>query len=127
MVRMPMEFMAKAQLDTQDFLQAKVRSTGNVGINNVANYPLSFENVVGDKISFFGSSGPHYGIGIQGGVLQFYTPIPASDIAFGTGQSSAMVTNVTFKGNGAVGIGTAAPAATLHVVRGTAFNGTAEF
>jgi hypothetical protein len=44
-----------------------------------------------------------------------HTPIPQNDIVFGWGRSAAMTETVRFKGNGNVGIGTTAPAASLHV------------
>ena len=58
--------------------------SGNLGIGNTApGYPLSFGTVTGDKITFWGNSGPHYGIGLQNALLQFYTDGAGSDIAFG--------------------------------------------
>jgi hypothetical protein len=82
-------------------------------------HPLTFPDAIGDKISFWGGNTAaidnHYGIGIQGGALQFYTPTASENIVFGTGRSGAFTENMRIKGNGRVGIGTNAPAYKLHV------------
>ena len=64
--------------------------TGNLGIGITnAGYPLNFPATTGDKISLYGSSGNHYGFGIQGGLMQMYTDAAAANIAFGYGSSSS--------------------------------------
>lgn len=68
--------------------------------------PLSFANNTGNKISLWGSnSNSHYGLGIQGSLMQLYTDANTSDIAMGYGSSSAFTENVKFLGNGNLHIG----------------------
>ncbi len=89
---------------------------GNVGIGTATpGFPLSFPNTFGDKISIWGQSGPHYGIGQQNCLLQIHTDIARSDVAFGYGDSEHFTETMRIKGTGNVGIGTATPARKLHV------------
>ena len=84
---------------------------GNVGIGNLLpDVPLSFSNTTGHKISLY-SSGitAQYGFGVQGGLLQMYSDVAASDIAFGYGGSTSFTERMRIKGNGNVGIGTNNP------------------
>ena len=96
---------------------------GNIGVGNITpDAPLAFSNTTGSKISFF-SSGvtAQYGIGIQGSLLQVYSDIDESDIAFGYGGSSSFTERMRIRGNGNVGIGTGLPANKLSV------DGSADF
>ncbi|WP_394993193.1 tail fiber domain-containing protein [Emticicia sp.] len=82
----------------------------NLGINtSTPQYPLTFTNTVGDKISLWGgntnNTTNHFGLGIQNNQLQIYTPSSADNIVFGTGRSAAFNEKVRFNGNGKVGIG----------------------
>ncbi len=83
---------------------------GNLGIGTgTPNFPLSFPSTLGDKIGFWGGEGNHYGLGIQGKLLQIHTPEKESDIAFGYGSSGSFTETMRITGNGSVGIGTKDP------------------
>jgi hypothetical protein len=85
----------------------RVKGNGNVGIGtNAPTAPLSFANAIGNKITLWGdASGPHYGLGIQGSLLQMYSSGSNADIAFGYGSSGALTENVRLFGNGNIHIG----------------------
>jgi hypothetical protein len=91
--------------------------TGYLGLN-VTNpgFPLSFPDSLGDKISLWGQSGNHFGLGIAPSLLQIHADAASSDIAFGYGKSSAMTEIMRIKGNGNVGIGTNSPGSKLTVL-----------
>lgn len=92
----------------------------NVGIGTTTpSQPLSFANTQGGKISFFKTGTTHYGIGMQGAMLQVYTPNPDTDILFGWGSSESFNEKFRITGSGLVGIGTEYPSATLDVRRTT--------
>lgn len=95
------------------------RPTGNVGIGEAnPGMPLNFASTLGNKISLFGSSGAHYGLGIQTNLLQLYTPNSSSDITLGYGSSASFTETMRVKGSGRVGIGTNNPSEKLHVAGG---------
>ena len=94
---------------------------GNVGIGQqYPNIPLNFGNDLGNKIALYGNSGNHYGLGIQGSLLQIYSGAQSADVAFGYGHSDNFTETMRIKGTGNVGIGTSAPSAKLHVFGGNA-------
>jgi hypothetical protein len=98
-----------------------ITNGGNVGIGTSApGFLLSFAPVLGDKISLWSNSSNSYGFGIQSSLLQIHTAVAGDDIAFGYGSSASLTENMRIKGNGNVGIGTANPAAKLHVSAGDA-------
>jgi hypothetical protein len=94
---------------------------GNVGIGTTTPaYPLNFANVLGDKISLFGTAADHYGFGIQTNQLQIHTNNSLASIIFGYGNSAAMNETMRIQGDGRVGIGTQAPDNTmLHALTAT--------
>lgn len=93
-----------------------VLKNGNVGlgVNYSPAYPLSFAASTGGKISLYQSGSNHYGMGVQGSLLQFFTDGSGSDIAFGYGSSTSFTERMRVKGNGDVGIGVN-PTEKLHV------------
>jgi hypothetical protein len=79
---------------------------GKVGIGiTKPRCPLSFPDVLGEKISLLGQTSNHYGIGVAPSLLQFYTDVLGSDIAFGYGSSSNFTPTVVVRGTGHLEIG----------------------
>ncbi|HET6994091.1 MAG TPA: hypothetical protein VFI06_03865 [Chitinophagaceae bacterium] len=94
----------------------RIKGNGNVGIGtSTPSYPLSFPNTTGDKISLWGNSGAHYGLGVQGGLLQIHSANSVDDIAFGYGSSGSFTERMRVKGNGNIGIGNSNPSYLLDV------------
>jgi hypothetical protein len=90
-------------------------ASGNVGIGVLPAYPLNFGSTIGDKISLYGTTADHYGLGIQDFKLQIHTVSSSSDIVFGYGRSASLTETMRIKGNGQVGIGTSVPAASAAI------------
>jgi hypothetical protein len=66
---------------------------------------LSFANQLGNKIVLWGDgSSPHYGIGVQSQLLQLYTDLSSSNIAFGYGRSGAFSERMRVVNSGEVGL-----------------------
>jgi len=100
-------------------------NAGKVGIGrNDPPDPLSFANLVGDKIALYGDAGGTYGFGIQGGLLQIHSNNASADIGLGYGTSAAFTERMRVKGNGNVGIGTTTPGAKLHLAGNMKIDGT---
>jgi hypothetical protein len=77
----------------------------NVGIGtNTPGFPLNFDNSVGDKISLWGNTGNHYGLGIQSGLLQIHADASVANIAFGYGQSSSFTERARIINSGEYGM-----------------------
>ena len=97
------------------------RTSGNVGIGQPSpGFPLNFSSTVGNKISLYGNSGNHYGLGIQNNLVQIYAGDSSGDVGFGYGSSTAFTETMRIKGNGNLGIGTNSPASKLHISGGSA-------
>ncbi len=92
-------------------------NTGNVGIGTTTpTVPLQFANLLGNKISLYGSGNNQYGFGIQPGLLQMYADgANSADIAFGGSDSTNFLEKMRIKGNGNVGIGITNPTTKLEV------------
>ncbi|UEG48821.1 hypothetical protein LK994_09250 [Ferruginibacter lapsinanis] len=84
-------------------------TNGKIGIQtNNAQYPLTFADAVGDKISLWGGNTSattnHYGLGIQGSLMQLFTNGASADIAFGYGRSGAFTEKYRMGNNGVLNI-----------------------
>lgn len=99
-----------------------VLQNGNIGIGTTTpGFLLNFPSSLGDKISLWGSSGNHYGFGVQASLLQIHSETSSTDIAFGYGSSSSFTETMRIKGNGNVGIGITTPSLLLHVAKNTSY------
>jgi len=77
----------------------------NVGIGTTTpGFPLNFSNGLGDKISLWGNSGNHYGLGVQSGLLQVHSDASIAHIAFGYGSSSSFNERMRIINNGEYGL-----------------------
>ena len=90
---------------------------GNVGIGTTTpNFPMSFADSGGEKISLYGQdTNSIHGIGIGGQRLEFYVPSTAHNFVFGVGNNANFSEKMRISGNGNVGIGIAGPVAQLDV------------
>lgn len=108
--------LATGGANTAPTTRLSVDASGNVGIGTTTpGFPLNFANSLGDKISLWGNSGNHYGLGIQSGTLQIHGDVSTSKIVFGYGESTNLTETMRIQGNGNVGIGTTTPAGKLDV------------
>jgi hypothetical protein len=94
----------------------------NMGIGfTTPQYPLSFEDYTGDKISLYGGNATktsnHYGLGIQGFQMQLFVPGTSEHIAFGYGRSAAFTELARIEGSGQFLLGTNSSLYTTHLKR----------
>ena len=79
--------------------------SNRLGIGNLTpQFPLSFSQGLGDKISLWSNSTNSYGFGIQGSLLQIHTDVSTADIAFGYGSSSSFSERARIINSGADGM-----------------------
>ena len=85
---------------------------------NTGNGLLSYQNVLGDKISFWKNDATHdFGIGIASGAMRLFTA-GQDRISFGWGNTNSFSESATlFTGNGFLGLNTTNPQAQLHINR----------
>lgn len=96
-----------------------IDNTGKVGIGTLLPYsPFTFNDNFGEKISMYGNAASNFGFGVQDGLFQIHSNSIGSDIGIGTGSSTSFNEIIRIKGAGYIGIGTASPAAKLHVSAG---------
>ena len=94
---------------------------GNLGIGVYpqAGAAVNIQSSQPGKIALEGNpGGVHYGIGVSSNTLMLHVPASGNDIAFGIGSTASFSEVMRLKGDGRVGIGTAAIDAnrTLQVV-----------
>ncbi len=70
----------------------RITHAQNVGIGtSTPGFPLNFASTLGDKVSLYGNSGNHYGLGVQSALLQIHSDAAGANIAFGYGTSSNFI------------------------------------
>ena len=92
---------------------------GNLGLANVnkPDAPIALPNLLGKKITLYGNgAAAQFGIGISTSLLQIYSDVVSSDIAFGYGSSTSFSERMRIRGNGKVGIGTSTATKQLEVI-----------
>ncbi|HCN30066.1 MAG TPA: hypothetical protein DIT64_15270 [Verrucomicrobiales bacterium] len=99
------------------------RTTGNVGIGTATPGSLLSlgSSAANSKLLLYDDGTFFYGMGIQGQQFRLHTSNANDRFSFLNGPDGTE--NVTIRGNGKVGIGTASPDATLHVVSPSAGSG----
>lgn len=79
---------------------------GNIGIGTTETVvPVNLASTLGNKLLLYGDGyTSHYGMGIQGSLLQMYTDAAAANIAFGYGNSNSFTERARFYNTGANGM-----------------------
>jgi hypothetical protein len=95
------------KIEGNDIERFTVRNSGQVGIGTATpNFPLSFPNSGGEKISLYGQdTNSIHGIGIGGGRMEFYVPSTGHRFDFGVGNNANFSPKMSIYGDGSVGIG----------------------
>ncbi len=83
-----------------------IAQSGFVGIGTATpTGPLSFENVLGNKVVLWGNgSTAHYGLGIQSSTLQMYSDGLGSTLQFGYGSSASFTERMRIINSGGDGL-----------------------
>jgi trimeric autotransporter adhesin len=98
-------YNAKVSVNNAMVLGGTGFSAVNVGIGlSDPGFPLNFATGVGDKISLYGTSGGHYGFGVQSALLQIHSDAAAANIAFGYGSSTSFTERARIINQGEYGM-----------------------
>ena len=84
----------------------KLNISGNAGIKSLSDLDsIQMTNRIGAKVGLWGAmSGNHYGLGIQSGLMQFYTDAASANMVFGYGRSGAFNERVRIYNSGEYGM-----------------------
>lgn len=88
-------------------------NSNSASIPSVSTTDISFSNDLGNKMTIYNGGATRYGIGLQSGLMQYYTDLSISDHVFGFGSSTSFTEKFRIKGNGNVGIGISNPSRPL--------------
>jgi hypothetical protein len=108
-------------LGTNGVEHMRITNVGNVGINNSTPLsPLSFANVLGNKIALYnGGTNQYLGIGVSAAQLNYHVASNCAHVFYAGGTNGDGTELMRIVNDGNVGIGTSTPTAKLDI------NGTA--